>query len=60
VQQRHKEWLNPALGWIRQHHPEELQEIYRDDNPVFNRDSAKRWTELLREWREATGQPAIR
>jgi hypothetical protein len=46
--------LNPALDWARKERPQELSEIYPDGKFIYNRQMAKRWLALLRDWREAT------
>ena len=45
--------LKPALEWARKERPRELAEIYPNDNFVYNTQMAKRWLQLLSDWRKA-------
>jgi hypothetical protein len=54
-----RECFAPALDWARQHKAEQLKAIYPDEQFAPSADSAKRWRDLLVEWRKATGKPAI-
>ena len=47
------EALKPALDWARKERPQELSEIYPDGKFIYNKQMAKRWLTLLRDWREA-------
>jgi hypothetical protein len=51
-----RECFSPALNWVRQHHPDDLQAIYPNERLALTAASARRWRELLLEWREATGR----
>jgi hypothetical protein len=46
--------LKPALEWARKERPGELDEIYPNNNFVYNTQMAKRWLRLLRDWHKAT------
>jgi hypothetical protein len=51
--------FKPALEWVRQTHAEDLKTIYPKDQFAPNAETARRWRELLIEWRKATGKPDI-
>ncbi len=55
-----RECFAPALDWARQHKAEELKAIYPDEQFAPTAESAKRWRDLLVEWRKATGKPAMK
>ena len=54
-----EEKLQPALDWLGAHYPDDLAEIYPNDQFVFSGENARGWIGLLREWREAVGLPKI-
>jgi hypothetical protein len=54
-----RECFARALDWARQHKAEELKAIYPDNDFAPSANSAKRWREVLVEWRKATGRPTI-
>ncbi len=52
-----EEKLQPALDWLGAHYPDDLLEIYPNDQFVISGENARRWIGLLREWRRATNRP---
>lgn len=48
----YKQWLKPAVDWLRQNKPGELNEVYQDGKLIQNESSARKWVELLTEWKE--------
>ena len=53
------ECFKPALEWVRHTHAEDLKAIYPKDQFAPSAETARRWRELLIEWRKTTGKPAI-
>jgi hypothetical protein len=54
-----KPYLEPALPWLREHRGAELAAVYPDGHLAQTADAAKTWARILREWRAATGRPAV-
>lgn len=54
------ECFAPALKWARERHADDLPAIYPKDQFAPSRESAKRWRELLIEWRKASGRAAVK
>lgn len=52
-----EEKFQPALDWLGANYPDDLAEIYPNDQFVFSGENARRWIALLREWRKAAGLP---
>jgi len=50
----YKPYLKPALEWLRQNMPTQLDEVYKDNKLVQTEESAKKWISLLKTWREKT------
>ncbi len=46
--------LEPAVEWARKNRPDEIAEIYPQDQINFNEEMGRRWVALLKEWRQAT------
>jgi len=53
------ECFKPALEWVRHTHAEDLKAIYPKDQFAPSAETARRWRELLIEWRKTTGKPDI-
>ncbi|NIV95051.1 hypothetical protein GWN42_20230 [candidate division KSB1 bacterium] len=49
-----QENMQPAIDWASTNRPDELNEIYPDNQMQFNQEMAERWVALLKEWRKAT------
>jgi hypothetical protein len=49
--------LDAALPWLREHRADSLVRIYPDGKLVRTRETALEWVQVLRDWRQATGQP---
>lgn len=49
-----QEKMQPAVAWARENRPDELDEIYDQNQMQFNVETAPRWVALLKEWRLAT------
>ena len=54
-----RNWLAPAIPWIRTHHPADLTWLFDGEELRRNARTALRWVELLTAWRSATGRPEI-
>jgi hypothetical protein len=52
----YKEYLKPAVVWLEANRPDELKQVYDLDKKrlIQTNASAKKWVELLTEWRDAT------
>ena len=52
----YREYLTPALDWLKANKPGKLKQVYDLDNKrlIQTNASAKRWVELLKAWREET------
>ena len=50
----YKPYLRPALDWLQQNMPTQLDEVYQDNKLVQTEESAKKWVMLLTTWREKT------
>lgn len=48
----YKQWLKPAVDWLKENKPGELNEVYQDGKLIQTESSAKKWVELLSEWKE--------
>lgn len=46
--------MQPAIDWARANRPEELDEIYPQNQIHFNQEMGKRWVALLKAWKKAT------
>ena len=49
-----QEKMQPAIEWARTNRPDELNEIYPQNQIQFNQEMAERWVILLKEWKTAT------
>ena len=49
-------WLSPAIPWLRQHRPADLEWLYPEGRWNRSPRAAHRWSEVLVEWRAATGR----
>lgn len=47
-------YLQPALDWLQQNMPDQLQQVYKDKRLIRTEESAKKWIGLLSAWREKT------
>ena len=47
------EKMQPAVEWARENRPDELNEIYHQNQMQFNQEMGERWVELLKEWQKA-------
>lgn len=56
-QPRWQTYLEKALPWLRVMRPESLAHAY--PNESLNREAAAEWVSMLRDWRAATGRPAL-
>ncbi len=54
-----EEKLQPALDWLGTNYPDDLAEIYPNNQFVFSGENAIRWRKLLIEWREDVGLPSM-
>jgi len=50
----YKKWLEPAIQWLQKNKPFELNEIYKEESLVQTPQTATKWIELLRQWRQET------
>jgi hypothetical protein len=52
----YREYLNPALHWLKANKPDDLKDVYDLDKRrlIQTNASAKKWVALLKEWRAAT------
>ncbi len=48
-----REKIHPCVQWAKANRPFELQDIYPNDQILFNEESGRRWISLLKEWEEA-------
>jgi len=46
--------MQPAVEWARENRPDELNEIYHQNQMQFNQQMGQRWVALLDEWKKAT------
>ena len=46
--------IAPAVEWAKEIYPELVEEIYPNEQLVYTAESARKWIELLREWRSTT------
>lgn len=49
--------MKPLVEWAAGEEPDELAEIYPDDQMVYNREMAERWVALARRWRRTATMP---
>ena len=49
-----QEKMQPAIEWARENRPDELNEIYYQNQIQFNQVTGERWLALLKEWKNAT------
>ena len=54
-----EEKLQPALDWLGAHYPDELAELYPNDQFAISGENAIRWRKLLIEWRKDVGLPVM-
>ena len=52
------EAMDGFLKWVRDTHPDRLNEIFRNGAVVFTAQSAEAYKELFAEWRAAGGGPS--
>ncbi|HEY2722090.1 MAG TPA: hypothetical protein VGI82_10220 [Chitinophagaceae bacterium] len=52
----YKPWLQPAVDWLRINRPLELDKVYKNGKLVQTAEAAKKWTTLLRLWKNETAQ----
>ena len=50
----YKPWLQPAVEWLEQHRPNDLNEVYINGKLVQTSETAKKWVDLLQLWRKKT------
>jgi hypothetical protein len=46
--------MKPLLDWAAEHDPDEVAELRPEGRMVYTRESAERWVDLARRWRDAT------
>lgn len=51
-----QDYMQPAIEWARTNRPNELTEIYPQNQMQFNQEMAERWVTLLKEWKTTTVQ----
>ncbi|MEO0482846.1 MAG: hypothetical protein AAF138_04420 [Planctomycetota bacterium] len=51
--------MSQAIAWAQTNRPNELAAIYANNEIPRDRETARRWVQLLQDWRAATGQPAV-
>lgn len=49
-----QEKMQPAIEWARENRPDEINEIYHQNQMQFNLVTGERWLALLKEWKNAT------
>ena len=49
-----QEKMQPAIEWARENRPDEINEIYHQNQMQFNQATGERWLALLKEWKNAT------
>ena len=49
-----QEKMQPAIEWARENRPDEITEIYHQNQMQFNQEMGERWVALLKEWKKAT------
>ncbi|MDN5202526.1 hypothetical protein QQ008_14155 [Fulvivirgaceae bacterium BMA10] len=49
-----QEYMKPAVQWAKSNRQDELNEIYPNDQMIFNEEMAKRWLILLKQWKRAS------
>ena len=54
-----RNWLSPAINWLRQNRPADLEWLYPDGEWNHAPRAAARWVEVLTEWRRATHRRPI-
>jgi len=49
----YRDWLNPAIDWLKENRPEDLKTVFdeEEDQIIYNGGSAKKWVELLEDWK---------
>ena len=50
----HKPWLQPAVEWLEQHRPNDLNEVYINGKLVQTSETARKWVDLRQLWRKKT------
>lgn len=55
----YKDWLKPALEWLRENRPDELEALYPDESLEHSTESAQKWVKLLTAWRDAVGKERL-
>lgn len=48
-----QEKMQPVIEWARAHMPNELEEIYPQNQMIYNEEMGKRWVALLKKWKAA-------
>ncbi len=52
----YKIWLQPALVWLQENMPAQLNEVYQNHKLIQTEASANKWKELLQNWRQRMKQ----
>jgi hypothetical protein len=48
----YRKWLQPALAWLQENLPADLQEVYQNHKLIQTEAAANKWKELLQIWRQ--------
>ena len=51
-----EEAIKPAIEWASRHRPAKLAEVYPEGQMIYTEEAARRWVELLREWRSSKSE----
>ena len=54
-----RNWLAPAIPWLREHRPADLDWLYPEGKLQRSPEAAGRWVIVLTEWRTATGRSPV-
>lgn len=54
-----RNWLAPAIAWLRERHPADIDWLLPEGRLRRTGETARRWVELLPEWRAATDRREI-
>ncbi len=54
-----RNWLAPAIAWLRLHRPADLDWLYPAGEVNRSPGAAERWVEVLTEWRAETGRSEV-
>ena len=50
----YKPFLLPAIEWLKEKMPDELNKVYQDNKLVKTKEAAKRWKKLLKLWKKSS------